>query len=135
MDYEQLLKKARDEMPKVVFEKERFEIPKVRGHLEGNKTVITNFSQIASTLQRPVDHLLKFVLRELATPGKIKGVKLIMGAKVAASRINEKIRQYANEYVLCSKCGKPDTKLLKEAKISYIKCTACGEKHSIKEIM
>jgi len=71
MGYEQLLKRAREQLPQSVFEKERFEIPKVRGHLEGNKTVISNFQQIANTLRRPTEHLLKYVLRELATPGEI----------------------------------------------------------------
>ena len=55
--------------------------------------------------------------------GKMKGQILIFGAKVAASRVNEKIRQYANEFVLCSECGKPDTKIEKEGKISYLRCT------------
>jgi len=61
MDYEQLLQRARERLPQSVFEKERFEIPKVRGHLEGNKTVITNFLQIANVLRRESEHLLKFV--------------------------------------------------------------------------
>ena len=132
MTYEELLKKARKELPKVVFEKERFEIPKVKGHIEGNKTVIGNFYQIATLLHRPVEHLLKYILKELATPGIIRRGELIIGTKVAASRINEKIRQYANEFVLCLECGKPDTKIEKEGQVSYMKCTACGAKHVVK---
>ena len=68
MDYETMLKKAREQLPESVFERERFEIPKVRGHLEGNKTVISNFPQLASSLRRPVEHLLKFLFKELSTP-------------------------------------------------------------------
>ena len=58
MKYEDLLKKARKELPESVFEKERFEIPNVRGHVQGNRTIISNFAQIAATLRRPVEHLL-----------------------------------------------------------------------------
>lgn len=131
MDYEKLLERARDNLPESVFERERFEIPKVRGHIQGNRTVISNFYQIASTLGREPEHLLKYVLKELATPGELKKNALIFGSKVAASRVNEKIRQYANLFVICTECGKPDTKMQKEKHATYIKCLACGAKHPV----
>lgn len=127
-----MLKKGRGELPQSVFEKERFEIPKVRGHIEGNKTIISNLNQIASILQRPIDQLFKFLLKELATPGIIKNQNVIFGSKVSASKINDKIRQYANEFVLCHECGKPDTKTEKEGNITYLKCTACGARQVIR---
>jgi len=130
--YDLLLKKARKEMPKIVFEKERFEIPKVKGHLQGNKTVISNFQQIASDLRREPEHLLKYLLRELATPGEIKHSGTIFGRKISATQINEKIKKYTHEFVLCSECGKPDTKIVKEGDFSHIKCQACGAKHRIR---
>lgn len=127
-----MLKKGREQLPESVFERERFEIPKVRGHLQGNKTVISNFQQIASELNRPTEHILKYLLKELATPGTTRGTNLILATKVPASRINEKIRQYANAFVLCSDCGKPDTQIMKEGEFSFLKCLACGAKHPVK---
>ena len=128
-----MLKYVRKSLPEVVFIKERFEIPKVLGHIQGNRTIVSNFLQIASTLRRAVEHLLKYVLKELATPGEIKkSGALILGTKVPASRINEKIRQYANEFVLCFECGKPDTSIIKEEGLTYMKCTACGVKNIVK---
>lgn len=132
MDYKKALKRGMENLPEAVFEKERFEIPKVKGHLQGNKTVISNFKQIASTLRRPAEHLMKYVLRELATPGDLRPAGLVMGAKIAASRINEKIKQYAHEFVLCPECGKPDTQLIKEGELMYMKCQACGSKKPVK---
>jgi translation initiation factor 2 subunit 2 len=132
MGYEEMLKKGRKELPESVFNIERFEIPKVTGHLQGNKTVISNFHQIADTLGRSPEHLLKYVLKELATPGHLTRNLLLLGAKVPASRINEKIRKYATEFVLCPACGKPDTKLIKEGELSFLRCNACGSKHSVK---
>ncbi len=128
-----MLEEARKNLPEVVFVKGRFEIPKVLGHIQGNKTILSNFIQISSALRRDVNHLLKYVLKELATPGEIKkSGALILGTKVPASRINEKIRQYANEFVLCFECGKPDTSLVKEDGLTYMKCTACGAKNIVK---
>jgi len=133
MDYNAMLQDVRKNLPEAVFIKERFEIPKVLGHMQGNRTIVSNFLQIAATLRRQADHLLKYVLKELATPGEIKkSGALILGTKVPASRINEKIRQYANEFVLCLECGKPDTQIIKEGELTYMKCTACGAKNFVK---
>ncbi|MEK6984495.1 MAG: translation initiation factor IF-2 subunit beta [Nanoarchaeota archaeon] len=132
-DYKKMLEAVRMNLPEAVFLKERFEIPKALGHIQGNRTIISNFLQIASNLRREVNHLLKYVLKELATPGEIKkSGALILGTKVPASRINEKIRQYAHEFVLCLECGKPDTKIEKEGELTYMKCTACGVKNFVK---
>lgn len=132
MEYKAMLKRAREKLPESVFEKERFEIPKVLGHIEGNKTIVSNFKKIAEILQRPEEHLLKFILKELATPGQIRQNELIIGTKVSALRINEKIRQYVHEFVLCPECGKPDTKLIKEGELTYLKCFACGHKKIVR---
>jgi translation initiation factor 2 subunit 2 len=132
MEYEDMLKRAREKLPEIVLTKERFEIPKVKGHLEGNKTVISNFLQIASIFNREIDHFLKYILKELAAPGKIANNILIIGTKVSSVKINEKIQAYAEEFVLCKSCGKPDTKLEKEEGFLYLKCTACGSRYPVK---
>lgn len=133
MEYEKLLEKARKELPKSSVKSERFEIPKVRGHIQGNKTIISNFLQIATIINRPAEHLLKYISKTLATPAEIKkSGSVIIGTKLAASRINDKIQQYTKEFVLCFECGKPDTKIIKEDRITFIKCQACGSKHPIK---
>ena len=132
MDYEQLLERAKKNLPDQGKVKERFEIPKVKGLVEGNKTIITNFQQIATALRRDIKHLLKYLLRELATPGNIDGQRLIIGRKINSAIINEKIEKYAKEFVICKECGKPDTQIIKEGPVLMLKCTACGAKHPIK---
>lgn len=131
--YEQLLARAREQLPEVAKNFERFEIQKVRGHLEGNKTIITNFLQIVESFRREKEHVLKYILKELATPGKIeRNNNLILGAKVTSARINEKIKQYAAEFVMCKECGKPDTKFEKESDALFLRCQACGARNPIK---
>jgi len=131
MEYEELLEKAYKEI-KPIEKTERFEIPKVRGHIEGSKTIITNFQQICSTLRRAQEHVAKFLLRELATPGIIGGERLILNRKLNSGMINEKIEAYANEFVICPECKKPDTELLKQDNFLFLKCFACGAKHSVR---
>lgn len=125
--YEQLLKRVQESLPQNLKDKGRFEIPKVLGKIQGNVTIISNFSQIAKDFGRDPQHFLKYILRELATPGKVNGQRLLIGTKISAVFLNKKIRQYALTYVLCKECGKPDTKLTGGEKgSSLIKCTACG---------
>ncbi len=131
-DYKKLLEKGRKELPESVFKTERFEIPKVKGHIQGNKTVITNFNQIVSTMRRDPQHLLKFLLKELATPGIMDGPRLVFSRKLKSELINSKIEKYTNTFVICPECKKPDTKLIREGKVYFLKCMACGAKHPIK---
>ncbi|MBU0758139.1 MAG: translation initiation factor IF-2 subunit beta [Nanoarchaeota archaeon] len=131
MDYMELLKQAREKLPESVLKIERFNIPKIRGHIQGNKTILSNFFQITDTLRRDPNDVLKFILKELATPGEIKKTFVIIGSKVSASRINDKIELYADKFVVCKECSRPDTKIVKHDKIFQVKCSACGAKYPV----
>jgi translation initiation factor 2 subunit 2 len=130
-DYEKLLDNAYKNVKQIAGKGERFEIPKIEGHFQGKKTILTNFIQIADHLRRPVEHFQKFLLKELAAAGQIQGDRLILNKKVSSSKINPKIEQYAKEYVICAECGKPDTEVVKEGRMNFLHCLACGAKHPI----
>ncbi len=130
--YEQLLNQAYEKVKQVKDSGERFEVPKIEGHIEGKKTILTNFMQIVSHLRRSPEHFQKFLLKELATPGQLEGERLILNNKIPSVKINQKIEEYANEFVLCRECKKPDTKIIREDRLSFIHCLACGAKHSIR---
>lgn len=119
-------------LPEEVVVTERFEIPKVTGHIQGNKTVITNFNQVLGVLRREKEHFLKFLLKELATPGVFDGPRLVLGRKVSSSLINQKIQMYANLFVLCGNCSKPDTQVITKDGATYLRCAACGTQNLVK---
>lgn len=129
--YQELLEKLYKQVKKVEVT-ERFEVPKVEGMVEGSKTIVTNFSQICSILRRKPEHLSKFLSRELAAQATIEGDRLIFNRKLLSSQINDKIRAYVQEFVICPECGKPDTELLKEKGFMFLHCLACGAKHSVR---
>ena len=129
-NYEKLLNEAYEKVKQVENNEERFEIPKIEGHFEGKKTVLVNFFQIASYLRRTPEHFQKFLLKELATSGQQEGERLILNNKIPSAKINAKIEQYVSEFVLCKECGKPDTELIKEDRINFLHCLACGAKHA-----
>ncbi len=132
MNYEDLLNRGIAQLPEVKELGERFNIPKVKGHIQGSKTIISNFLDITKTLERDGDHVLKFILRELATPGSITNNQLIFGRKVSSAEVNGAIQKYADSFVICKECGKPDTKVTKKAGISSLKCLACGAQNTIR---
>ena len=130
-DYNKLLDEAYKDI-KPIKHTERFEIPKIQGHLEGTKTILTNLQQIASHIRRDINHLLKFLLKELASSGKIQGSRVILQRKIPSAKINTKIEEYVKEFVVCRECKKPDTELLKEKGFTFVHCLACGAKHSVR---
>jgi len=130
--YEQMLDEAYKKIKPVETKIERFEIPKIEGHIEGTKTILTNVQQIADYVRRDINHFLKYLLRELATSGKIEGNRVILQTKIPSMKINDKIKQYVEEFVICRECGKPDTQLIKQDKFMFVQCLACGAKHSVR---
>ena len=130
--YEKLLDEAYKKIKKVEGSSERFEIPRVEGHFEGRKTILTNFFQIASYIRRNPEHFQKFMLKELAASGQKEGDRLVLNMKVPSAKTNQKIEQYVKEFVLCRECGKPDTELVKQDRFSFVHCLACGAKHSVR---
>jgi len=134
MDYESLLNKAYEKLPKIEEHIDRFKIPVAETIIQGNQTIIKNFSEIAETLRREPSHILKFLTKELATPAGLDGLRAILQAKISQRMIQQKLEAYVNDYVLCKECKRPDTKLIKEDRITFLNCEACGAKSSVKAI-
>jgi translation initiation factor 2 subunit 2 len=130
--YQDLLNEAYSKVKHVNASGERFEIPKIEGHFEGKKTLLTNFLQIASHFRREPEHFQKFLLKELAAAGQIEGDRLVLNMKVPSAKINQKIEEYAKEFVICKECGKPDTQIIKQDRMSSLHCLAFGAKQPIR---
>ncbi len=130
--YDELLDEAYSKVKVVEGSGERFETPKVKGQVEGKNTIISNITDIASSLRRPVDQIGKFLLKELATSGKIEKNRLILNTKLNSNKVNEKIELYTKEFVLCPVCQKPDTEITTNQGVKQKHCLACGAKSPIK---
>ena len=64
-DYEKLLEKGIKKLPKDIKEEGRFSLPLIRAEKSGAKTIILNIMEVASALRREIQHLVKFLLKEL----------------------------------------------------------------------
>jgi translation initiation factor 2 subunit 2 len=132
MDYEAMLNRAKEQLPENIRNTQRFELQKVKGLIQGNKTILSNLSQIADQCQRPAEHILKYLTKELAARAEMKGGYTIFNTKVASSKINEKLQVYVEQHVMCKECGRPDTKLVKTGPAFMTMCQACGAKYAAK---
>ena len=124
--YENLLERAYENLPERLLKHSRFEMPKAEIHLEGNQTIIKNFFDISETLGREPKHLLTFLLKDLATPGILRRQDAVLQRRLRVGMINKRLDDYANEYVLCHECSRPDTKITDLSGQKIIKCEACG---------
>lgn len=132
-DYEALLKRAHDAMPEVkVTGDERWSIPEIEVIFEGKTTVWRNFQDIADVLRRDAGHIQGHILKSLGSAGSTDGRRLILKSVIPEEKLKNKVKEYANTFVICGECGKPDTHLVKEGRINVIECMACGAKRPVK---
>ncbi len=126
-----MLKRAKQEIPDSLSSGERFQVPEPDVILEGKSSVLRNFMDICERLNRDPEHLLQYLLRELGTPGTIEGRRVVFKSKVNPLQLADRIREYTVSYVICSECGRPDTKLVKDGRVHFLECEACGAKRPV----
>ena len=133
-DYEGLLRRARSQIPEVVSKRERLELPALRLSIIGMRTIITNFKEVADVLDRDPQHILKFLTREMATAATFHESRAIFQGKFRRDTFQRLLQRYMESFVVCTVCKRPDTKIVKEKRLSFLVCNACGAKSSIKQL-
>lgn len=132
--YEKSLDRALEQIPKAVFEKERFQIPEADVIVFGNRTALKNFKVIASALNREPEHMIKYLLRELGVAGNIDGHQAVFQGKFAKAAVDDRIKRYVEEFVICRECGGPDTKLVRKERVYMLRCEACGARAAVRSV-
>ena len=133
-DYDSLLKSAMEKVPKKEDTGKRFKVPQVLVEAQGPKTVIKNFSEMASALRREPAHIARFIAKEMAAPGSVQSGSFVVQAKATREVLQKKLEDYIKNFVYCRVCGEPDTKIEKEDRITFIRCEACGARSAAKPI-
>ena len=133
-DYLTLLHRAREQIPPEVFEQPRFQVPRMDAFIQGTRTVVQNFKDISDILRRDPRHLLRYFAHELATAGELSGRRAIFNGRFNVRALNELIKKYTEEYVLCPICNRPDTEMKREERLLVLVCSACGGRTPLKGI-
>ncbi|MEM3874010.1 MAG: translation initiation factor IF-2 subunit beta [Candidatus Bathyarchaeia archaeon] len=133
-DYEALLKRARSQLPEITSKRERLEIPSLHYTVVGMRTIVHNFREIAEILNRDPQHILKFLTGELATAAIMQESRVIFQGKFPRETIERLLQRYMETFVICPVCKRPDTKIVKEKRLSFLVCEACGAKSSVRHL-
>jgi translation initiation factor 2 subunit 2 len=133
-NYDELLKRACSQMPEVSLKRERLELPRLLTTTIGMRTIISNFEEIADVLNRDPQHILKFLTREMATAATYHDSRAIFQGKFRRDSFERLLQRYMESFVTCPVCKRPDTKIVKEKRLSFLVCNACGAKSSIKQL-
>ncbi|MEA1932292.1 translation initiation factor IF-2 subunit beta [Halohasta litorea] len=126
MDYESNLDRAIEELPDLGGSDERLDVPDAEVQKDGAFTRFTNLSTIADALDRDPEHLHSTIQRELGTAGQYEDGRARYNGSFSSTELNAAIESYIAEYVTCSECGLPDTKLVTENRTQMLRCEACG---------
>ena len=133
-NYDDLLKRASEQMPEVQAKKERLELPRIQIQTVGMRTTIANFKELADALNRDPQHILKFLTREMATAATFHDSRAIFQGKFQRESFERLLMRYMEGYVVCPVCKRPDTTVVKEKRLTFLVCNACGAKSSIKQL-
>ena len=133
-DYDELLKRACSQTPETSPKRERLELPRLYITTVGMRTIISNFKEIADVLNRDPQHILKFLTREMATAGTFHDSRAIFQGKFQRDSFQRLLHRYMESFVICPVCKRPDTKLVKEKRLTFLLCNACGARSAIKQL-
>ncbi len=132
-NYEILLKRIQDKIGDTKKETTtRFELPVVDVMWEGQKTYLRNFSEFPKMLRRDPDKVLQYLSKEFAVPAERIGDKAMFVGRRAPDDFTRLFQIYVKDYLECPTCKSPDTKIVKENRISFLICEACGAKSTLK---
>jgi len=99
------------------------------------RTAWENFPQICTSINRQPDHVLQFVLAEVASTGSIDmNGRLLIRGRFQQKHVERILRHYILEYVQCHTCKSLETKLHKENRLVFMKCDTCGSTRSVAQI-
>lgn len=132
-EYVRLLDRIRTHLPEDGQRNQsRFEIPVVDVMWEGQKTFLRNFAEFAKALRRDPDKILQYLAKEFAVPAERIGDKAMFIGKRDPQDFTRLFQIYLKDYVECPTCKSPDTKVVKENRIPFLICEACGAKSTVK---
>ncbi|MFC6955361.1 translation initiation factor IF-2 subunit beta [Halorubellus litoreus] len=127
MEYATALDRAYDVLPETPREGgDRLQVPDPEGQTDGAFTRLTNLEAIAKALSRDADHLHRSIQRDLGTSGQFDGSTARYSGSFDIADFQAAIDAYVTEFVTCSECGLPDTRLVTEDGVDMLRCEACG---------
>eukprot|EP00742_Colponemidia_sp_Colp-10_P001130 GILJ01001220.1.p1 GENE.GILJ01001220.1~~GILJ01001220.1.p1 ORF type:complete len:463 (-),score=96.05 GILJ01001220.1:133-1521(-) len=111
----------------------RYRMPRLQTKIEGRgngiKTVLINVADVARSLKRPIAYPTKFFGSEIGAMSKYdpKEDRSIVNGAHEAPFLQGLLDKFIEKFVLCPRCGLPETDLeITKKGLIYSDCKACG---------
>tara|TARA_B100000575_G_scaffold294576_1_gene311675 strand:+ start:5281 stop:5778 length:498 start_codon:yes stop_codon:yes gene_type:complete len=116
----------------------RYKMPRItvkyEGRGNGKKTCLTNLKDVAESLHRTPDEIIKFMGIDIGAQSKYieKEQCHILNGHHIISDINNSLNKYIDIFVICPKCNLPEIPKYKvKNKTIKMKCLACGNRYTL----
>jgi translation initiation factor 2 subunit 2 len=126
MDYDSALDRAMEEAPDISEREERLSVPDPQAEPDGAFTRFRNLDEIADSVDRDPEHIHRYIQQELGTSGTFEDGRGRYNGSFSATEFDAAVSSYIEQYVRCSECGLPDTRLETEDRTDMLRCDACG---------
>lgn len=113
-------------------EKTRLKLVKPVVNKMNKKTFFENFVTTCQSINRNVIDVQRFFEAELATSTSVSGDnKLVIQGMFKPKDVCTILINFIQSHVICKECKSHQTELIKEKRISYIKCNVCMSQKAI----
>lgn len=130
--YEEMLEEALKKLPNIFISSDRYSIPDIEVKYEKNKTYILNIKEILFKIKRSEKDFKGDFLRILGVPGRFERDIFVLNGLINKEVLKKKLEEYIKNFVICDICNKPETIIVEENNIRYLKCEACGNKRILR---
>ncbi len=120
--------------PEMLGNEKKFSLPVIQISKAGTRSVWTNFKDICDLINRQIDHVYNFFVKELGTEASLGGEnQFFLKGKYNSNKIETLISKYVKEYVRCPNCKSFDTVLNKNnnTRLLMLECNFCNTKRSV----
>lgn len=110
------------------YEKKRFYLPEpIVEKMSRNRSLWCNVNQISVSLNRPINHICKFVLYELNTQGTMNNNQFIIKGNHYSKNIKNVLTKYVVQFIQCHVCRSHSTIVETDriARTHILRCNDC----------
>ena len=117
---------------------QRFRLPVLNVFKHSStRTCWANIVEVCAAMQRNPEHVIQFVLSELATDGSVDGgYRFVIKGKFVEKKIQVVVRKYMKQYVVCITCNGYNTNFERDqvTRLHFIGCKDCGSSRTAASI-
>jgi len=134
--FEEMLDNVYSQLTEMSQPNRKLVIPSPVIEVSTTNTYWKNIKKILMVIDRPPDHFVEFLNKELKTGNWVSDSKsdgLVLIGKFKIAQITAVLQEYVKRYVVCNICKSLETKLekSKELRCYRVECTKCNSTYVV----